>query len=292
MKFAYITDTHFGGDKNCWGQQTTYPELLPKLFNKLSQYLKQNPVDFILHGGDITNNASPQQLHDLDDTIAQLPAPLRLTLGNHDLSHIQALSLWKEKNNTFPSNTTATGDFTIEMGPVTLLAMTNSWSNPNGDNPFYWDSSKEQTAGFTDTQYDWLEAQLNETPEKPFILTIHETLYSLPPRLTGMPEPIHKTTGPYINKIKSFINTHPQIKLILSGHCHASCLTIDNSQYFVTTSAYFEPPFQIRIIDINNSSINLDVAYPCNMEEFDIPGTPESFWSAGQQQDRKIYIPL
>jgi len=290
-KFAYITDNHLGGDDNSWSQQKLYPHLVTELFQDLANYLQQNPVDFVLHGGDLTNSGNIEEIEKASHIAKSLKCPLRLVLGNHDLGLTDSITHWRSQNTLFPQNTTPTCDFTIDLGTANLIALTNTWQAPNQNSPFHWTPQDQQLSGLTPPQYHWLESQLSAS-KKPTILAMHESLYPLPPRLTGMPDEIHAPAGPYIKELNQFIQEHEQIKLVLSGHCHASCITHENATTYITTSSFSEPPFQIRIIETSQTQIEISTACPVAMEKYNAQFNPEIAWTAGHPQDQNIKIPI
>ncbi len=291
IKFAYITDTHLGASEGAWGQQPTYPHLVPQLFDDLKEYLQKHPVDFILHGGDVTDGGTDEQRKQLADIVSDMPCRFFVTLGNHDLSQKESLSCWRESGKLFfNDNMTDTCDFSLELGNVKLVVMTNTWQNPESEDAFVWNKELGQYAGFTGVQYDWLESQVSDG--MPVILSIHETLYPLNMELTEMDGPIHEPPGEYVKKICEFVETHPQIKCVLSGHCHASCRTRHASAVHITSAAYFEPPFQMRIIEINDKSIDVTVAYPIDLKKYAVEINKERMWSAGKWYDWRIQVTI
>ncbi len=289
-RLAYITDTHFGSGEGAWGQQPTYPNLVPELFKDLANYLRNHPVDFLLHGGDLTDSGSEEQQKGACEIAKQLPCPFFLTLGNHDLNTPNALKVWQNKKDVFfGSDATSTCDFIVDLGSATLIGITNTWQDPSCDTAFCWDRELYQLAGITDEQYLWLESQIKD---KPVILSLHETLHPLPPRLTGMDEPIHNPPGPYVDKLTEFVENHPQIKLVLSGHCHATCRTNQNGTTHLTTAAFFEPPFQIRVIEVDDAEINVTTAYPIDLKKYSVAINEDKLWSAGKWYDWRITVKI
>ena len=291
MRFAYITDTHLGGTEESWGQQPTYAKLVPELFGDLSEYVRRERVDFILHGGDVTDGGTVEQQEQLVEIISGLPCRFYLTLGNHDLAQKDSLKRWYGYGESvFGSGVTESCDFSIDVGGVKLIVMTNTWQKPESENAFYWDKEAGQEAGFTQGQYEWLEKELGDC--KFAILSIHETLYPLGTELTGMDSPIHEPPGEYVKDIRSFIDSHSNIKLVLSGHCHASCRTKDGDTVHLTSAAYFEPPFQVRLVDVVDDSIEVTVGYPVDLKKYSVEINEERMWSAGKWYDWRVSVPL
>ncbi len=291
IRFAYITDTHLGACEGAWGQQPTYPQLVPQLFDDLKEYIDLHPVDFILHGGDVTDAGTSEQQQKLEEIVSGFPCKFLVTLGNHDLAQKDSLIGWRNYGKLFfGENVTASCDFSVELDKVRLVVMTNTWQEPESEHAFHWDKQIGQCAGFTKSQYDWFESQL--TDDKPVILSIHETLYPLHMELTETDVPIHEPPGDYVRDIRAFIESHRQIKVVLSGHCHASCRTMHNSSVHITSAAYFEPPFQIRIIEINDKAIDITVAYPIDLKKYSVEINKERMWSAGKWYDWRVRVPI
>ncbi|HOX38900.1 MAG TPA: metallophosphoesterase [Candidatus Brocadiia bacterium] len=292
-RLIYFTDTHIGAGADAWGQQPTCAHLLPQLLSRLREWLIRNPADLVLHGGDCTDAGNADQRRYELEFARSLPVPFRICLGNHDLRRPDSLGGWlSECREFFGENATSGGDYVVDLGPAALIVLTTRWQRQTVAPGFHWPDEGVMWASFSDEQYEWLENRLERLRGRPAILAMHETLNPLPPRLTGLTEAIHAPPGPHIQRMRDFINSHPQVRLVLSGHCHATCATRDGGCVLLTTSAFFEPPFQVRVITVSEGQIEATIAYPIDIGDLDVRIDEGKRWSAGQWEDWTARIPI
>lgn len=84
VRFIQITDTHFFSGKN--GELLGVPT--QKSFNAVmdvvEEYVKQNPIDFILHTGDLSQDNSRDSYEMLAARLREFRVPIYAVPGNHD----------------------------------------------------------------------------------------------------------------------------------------------------------------------------------------------------------------
>ena len=80
--------------------------------------------------------------------------------------------------------------------------------------------------------------------------------------------------------------------MVLSGHCHVSCRTHDNHCLHLTTSAYVEPPFQVRVITLTDRALDAGVALPVELARYHPVMNEDKLWTAGNGIDRRVHLPL
>jgi len=292
-RMLYLTDTHLGAKEGAWGQQPTCPHLVPAILRDLADWLRINPVDLVLHGGDLTDTGTIEQQEETLRILSDFPAPVRVCLGNHDLGMPDSLSNWLGAcGDFFGPGRTDSADYVVDLGSAALIVVTNCWQGGGCEPSFHWPEDSKLWSALTDGQYRWISDQLDLLRPKPVILALHAALYPLPPRLTGEQEPLQVPPGPYVGKIRSFLSDRPQVRLVLSGHCHASCRTPRNGCAYLTTAAFFEPPFQTRLITISDDAIDVSVAYPICLDRYGPAIDEKRFWTAGQWIDWRVHLPI
>jgi predicted phosphodiesterase len=74
--FVYINDTHVR-DASCVA-------FLRKAMATIQELARETPVDFVLHGGDVTLDAHPPEFELFRPLVREFRLPLYLTPGNHD----------------------------------------------------------------------------------------------------------------------------------------------------------------------------------------------------------------
>ncbi|MFA5865887.1 MAG: metallophosphoesterase [Phycisphaerae bacterium] len=292
-RIVYLTDVHLGGDDQMWSQQPACPQLVPQLLTDLREWIACNHMDLVLCGGDLIHNGTRIQQEQAYNILSSFPASVRLCLGNHDLALPDSLANWFQYcPELWGSQGTATGDVVLDIGSALLIIVTNCWHGYGPDPSFYCPGDGKVWAGLIEKQYAWLEKQLKQSQNKPVILAMHATLYPLPTTLTAAPFPIHGPEGPYAEKMAQFVVEHPQIKLVLSGHCHATCRTYQNGCVHLTTSAFVEPPFQVRTITITENAFDVTTTCFVDIEAYTPSINRQKLWTAGGWSDWCIHIPF
>lgn len=83
IRFLHISDTHFGPTKDyvMHGKNTFRDNC------RLVQYIKDlpSPIDFVMHTGDMVATQDPASYTLAEEVLRQLPHPLYLVAGNHDM---------------------------------------------------------------------------------------------------------------------------------------------------------------------------------------------------------------
>jgi hypothetical protein len=288
--FFYLTDSHTGNDGTGWGHHSSRPDLLPQLIAALKHRMTLCPVDMILHGGDITDNGTVQQQLLVKKLWSQLPVPIRLCLGNHDLDGEESPETWPANVPEFFEDNEL--DYMIECGPADVYVVACGWLNNHDRVSRWFNANYSNRPGILNTQLKWLSGRLTSRAHRPAILAIHAQLDPLPPTLTGLEKPVHLAHPNYTQPIFDLLNRFPNVKLVLSGHCHATCLTRHGSRVHLTTSAFCEPPFQVREISIEYNIIRVRTICPVDYEQLQVVCQSENRWSFGRECDLTVIIPL
>jgi 3',5'-cyclic AMP phosphodiesterase CpdA len=95
-RIIMLSDTHQGGGPEGYRMQACYIHRLPDLLAALGEWIAETGgADLILHGGDTVERSESEAIAEAVAALSGLPAPVRLTLGNHDLTTPDALELWR-----------------------------------------------------------------------------------------------------------------------------------------------------------------------------------------------------
>ena len=282
-EFLFITDTHIGNDGSAWGHHPVRPDLVPMLANALGKWMEKHPVDMMLHGGDMTDSGTVDQQMYAKEMWAQLPVPIRLCLGNHDLTYKGAYDNWLSNVPEFFAEGKA--DYFVECGKADVYVLTCGWLDEGEKLSRWWNRDVDNRPGILPEQLVWLDGSLSNRSARPAIIALHCPLDPLPTALTGADEPIHTPPTGFVEPILSVIDSHRNVKLVLGGHCHASCLTPHDRRIHLTTSAFCEPPFQIRSILIEDETIKVRTFSPVDYRGLGVTFRDERAWSAGRTED-------
>ena len=290
FSFVYITDTHIGNDGTGWGHHPLRPDLLSKMMPGLCDLVEEYSCEFVLHGGDVIDNGSIGQQKDAARLMEQLPVPVLLSLGNHDLAERDSYSRWLAEYPGFFRDGRA--DYVVACGGVDVYVLTCLWLGENRSPGYWWNTENESQHEIGDRQLEWLEVMISCRDGRGGIVVMHGSPDPLPVELTGMAEAIHVPSPSFDGPVNEVLDRHENIKLVLSGHCHATCMTRHGGRVHLTTSAFCEPPFQVRLVSITNHEIEVRTVCPVDYEQLGVCVNEENRWSFGRADDLGVSIPL
>ncbi len=251
-EFIYLTDTHLGADPIGYYQQYSYNKSFTEIIAALKTWIIDNGnIDFILHGGDIIDQTSEANIDLAKKEFSDLPVPLYLCLGNHDLTAINSLNTWLvNAENFFMDNKPC---FCLENDLYAVHVMPSYWC----ETPYYWDR-EEQNVNFSDEQIQSLEKNLLKYSDKKVqILLTHSPVFGLSAEQTGFDEPYHETKEKYVDIILEIVKRHSSLKVVLGAHNHMNMHLQRSNTHFVTASSFSETPFEFKHFKINENGISM-----------------------------------
>jgi len=248
-RFLYIADTHLGADPMGYTQQPGYPERLGEICRTLVEHVAAwGGVDFVLHGGDMVDAATDANIRAAAE-LFDLPAPVYLCLGNHDLTTPDAIQRWLEVAPRFfignaPEYDVATDDCIIHVVP-------NHWC----DAPYYWRDTQEPQ--LSAEQVERLERALDAAPDLPHVILTHSPVHGVPPEQTGLVEPHHSPPASFTSQITAILAGHDCVRCVLGGHSHMNMRLARDGVEFVTVSALSETPFEFKLFEVSSEKMRM-----------------------------------
>ena len=197
MLMAQVTDIHLGFDPDN-----------PAEFNRkrLDQALKmlcemEPRPDMLLATGDLVDRGDQESYQRLEDAFSELPFPVHMCLGNHDLRE----PFLKQ----FPKTITADGfvQYEVDDGPLRLLFLDTLEEGRHG-------------GAFCEVRAAWLEERLSEKQDKPTILVLHH-----PPVESGIDWMNTHPDEPWVARLADTVAGHYQVKGMITGHLHRNIST-------------------------------------------------------------------
>jgi len=244
-----MADTHLGANPMGYQQQRGYPAKLPEIRTALTEFLlPEHRVDFVLHGGDMIDAATDDQIR-AAAALFTLPVPVYLCLGNHDLTEPDAMARWmKHAPGFFPGGTP---EYTITTEDCAIHVAPNHWE----ERPFYWRNKQE--AHFSATQIERLNRQLAIRPHLPHLVLTHSPVYGLPVEQTGFSAPCHCPCESFTAGMTALAAGHGNLKCVLGAHNHMNMRVAHNSVEFVTVSSLVETPFEFKLFEVTPHAISM-----------------------------------
>lgn len=153
--------------------------------------------DAVMFTGDLVENGDMAGYRHFIELIEPLKMPAWVIPGNHDDPQVMREAF--AGTHCFPVSD-ATFQYAIDDLPFRLLALNSR-------------SEGTELPGFNANKLAWLEAELARS-ERPVLIAIHH-----PPMTTGI-ELIDMGGAEWYQGMKTLIARHPQVRLVICGHCH------------------------------------------------------------------------
>lgn len=247
-KFLYLSDTHLGANPPGYQQQRACPELLPEIMGAMQKYIEEEGVQFVLHGGDMIDFTTAENIRAAVRLFEILSVPVYLCLGNHDLTTPDALQQWLHlAPHFFPDGKP---EYSIRQD-CAIHVVPNHWGNQS----YYWKDVQEMS--FDSQQLDFLENALAASPDRPHLLLTHGPAFGLPPQQTGLEEEYHTPNPAFTRHLADLAMRYPHLRCVLGAHNHLNMCIARHETYFVTTSALVETPFEMKLFEVTPEAISM-----------------------------------
>lgn len=284
-RFIYLTDTHLGAGREGYTQQSRCLEHFAALLEGLRAWSSRNKIDFILHGGDLTEDGTCGQIKKSIAAFQTLKIPFYLCLGNHDLAGLQSISLWLDHHQGAFAD--GTPSFALEIGAAVVFVMGHHWNNLVP--AFYWDKNLPQIPLLDEEQKAKFERLLISTT-KPVILAVHSALNVIPASQTGAGRDLHAPAKEFSGYFLGLAKKHANFKLALAAHNHVNTIWHYQHLTTVTTAAFTEAPFDFRIIEVDEKAIDIKT-FSLNLDlGLEVEYQPGKKWVQGTENDRSCRI--
>ncbi|NRA37145.1 MAG: metallophosphoesterase [Planctomycetes bacterium] len=257
-KFIHITDSHWGVDDEKFNTvnyhlQQGYPDRAQDIIDAMCCYIEKENIDFIVHSGDITDDGSEQQIQLCKKLFANIPVPLYLCLGNHDLPDLQARDRWLDlAPEFFPS---AAVDFTVISGDCHIHFVPNQWTAGSAD--YHW--VDEQYANLCAEQMAFLRHALAQQTDTYHFIVTHSPVHAIDEGQVGPAVGRHPSNEDFTNSFRQLSQEFPHLRAVIAGHSHHNMYVNEHDCHFVTTSALLESPFDCKIFTVDNAIKSIDM---------------------------------
>jgi 3',5'-cyclic AMP phosphodiesterase CpdA len=256
FRFAIISDLHVALPHTVWDHPARFHLVeisIPVLESILADLASQD-LDFLLLPGDLTQHGEPENHAWLRDRLAQLPYPVYVVPGNHDIP-VPAADAISIAPQAFPHYYRQFGYqdsdrlyYSCPILPgVRLFSLNSNQFAPGG-----------QQMGYVDPeQLAWLEQELAQASE-PIKLTMvhHNVIEHLP----------HQSRHPLgrrymLDNARQVATVLRQggVELVFTGHLHIQDIAEKNGLYDITTGSLVSYPHPYRIVEYDGNSRSLQV---------------------------------
>ena len=244
FRFAVVSDLHVALPETVWkhSNQTHLVEVgIPALEVTLDR-LKSENLDFLLVPGDLTQHGEPANHAWIADRFAQLPYPVYVIPGNHDIPVL-------EKNDQ-------------SIAPYEFPYFYRMFGYEDPSRPYYsqpilpgvrliglnsntFDEGGKQIGRMDDEQMQWLRETLAKTQEEVVMVMIHHNVLDhIPNQSTqALGQRYMLENAP---ELLSILRAH-KVNLVFTGHLHIQDVAYQDGIYDITTGSLISYPHPYRI---------------------------------------------
>jgi 3',5'-cyclic AMP phosphodiesterase CpdA len=251
FRFAIISDPHVALPHTIWNHPDRFHlvEVSIPTLEVILERLSQLELDCLLLPGDLTQHGEIENHRWLAHRLAQLPYPVYLVPGNHDVPQIEGntqrigLADFSRYYSNFGYADPNQLYYTAELQPGLRLI---------GLNSNYFDASGDQIGYLDAEQLEWLRQTLAQAPQDFHLVMIHHNLVEhLPGQST---HPLGRrymlSNAPQVRSVLQEFG----VQLVFTGHLHAQDIACENGLYDITTGSLVSYPHPYRILELSRGN--------------------------------------
>jgi 3',5'-cyclic AMP phosphodiesterase CpdA len=288
FRFGIISDLHIAVPHTIWDSPGRFHLVevgIPALESAL-EHLSQLDIDFLLLPGDLTQHGEPENHAWLQNRLSQLPFPVYVIPGNHDVPVLKA-SEQSIGYDEFPNYYRKFGydnanglDYTCEIMPgVRLIGLNSNNFNEEG----------KQLGILYSGQLEWLEKVLAIATDELVLIMIHHNVIEHLPNQSKDPfasRYILDNAPELLNILRRY-----GVKLVFTGHLHIQDVALENGVYDITTGSLVSYPHPYRVLEYHQDNYGREWLQICSHRVQSVPDFPNLQKSSKQlmvMSDRTI----
>jgi 3',5'-cyclic AMP phosphodiesterase CpdA len=252
FRFAVVSDLHVALPHTVWDNPTRlhFVEVGIPALEIVLERLAQLDLDFLLLPGDLTQHGEPENHQWLADRLAQLPYPVYVIPGNHDVPALQA-NAQSIGYFDFPSYYRSFGYAHTEqhyyshliLPGVRLIGLNSNTFDPEG----------KQLGRLDTTQLLWLRQTLRDCRDEMVMVMVHHNV------VEHMPGQAENDLGQ-----RYMLDNAPDllallreagVQLVFTGHLHVQNLAEDQGIYDITTGSLVSFPHPYRVMALRTDAL-------------------------------------
>ncbi|MEH2169171.1 MAG: metallophosphoesterase [Nostoc sp.] len=251
FRFAVVSDLHLALPHTIWDHPSRFHlvEVSISAFKSVLEHLTQLDLDFLLLPGDLTQHGEPENHAWLQQCLAQLPFPVYVIPGNHDvpvlLADRQSIAFAD-----FPYYYTKFGYedprqiyYIHQLLPgVKLIGLNSNSFNDRG----------EQVGCLDAKQLRWLEEVLAASVDDLVLVMVHHNVVEHLPNQSNHPLANRYMLSNSAELLQ--LLRHYGVKLVFTGHLHVQDIAYSDGVYDITTGSLVSYPHPYRVLEFHRDN--------------------------------------
>jgi 3',5'-cyclic AMP phosphodiesterase CpdA len=242
FKFAIASDLHIALPHTIWDSPYRFHlvELSISTLEAVLSHLGQLDLDFLLLPGDLTQHGEPENHAWLANRLANLPYPVYVIPGNHDVPTIDSLDRFAPHYTQFGYQDRALLYYDREIVPGVHLI---------GLNSNHFDRTGCQIGWVDREQLDWLESVLSRISQDRLVLVmVHHNILEHMPGQARNPLGKRYMLG-NAERLCELLH-QARVKLVFTGHLHVQDIAKSDcfDLYDITTGSLVSYPHPYRVL--------------------------------------------
>ncbi|OLP18854.1 metallophosphoesterase [Leptolyngbya sp. 'hensonii'] len=246
FRFAVVSDLHIALPHTVWDHPSRFHlvEVSIPVLEAIFDHLESLNLDFLLLPGDLTQHGEPENHRWLANRLSQLPFPVYVVPGNHDVPSLLAT----EQTIGLADFPSYYHKFGYDNNPKHLYYACPLLPGVQliGLNSNQFDSSGKQRGYLDQAQLSWLNRVLAEVKDQLVLVMIHHNIVE---HLPGQSR--HPLGRRYMLENASTLVRMLQearVQLVFTGHLHVQDIAYRKGVYDITTGSLVSYPHPYRIL--------------------------------------------
>lgn len=247
FRFAVVSDLHIALPHTIQNQPNRFHlvEVSIPALEVVLEHLEQQQLDFLLLPGDLTQDGEPDNHAWLQKRLSQLPFPVYVVPGNHDIPSATADTSIKPTD--FPYYYRKFGYdnpeqlyYTCEVLPGVRLIGLNSNS---------FDTQGRQEGHLDALQLTWLQEVLTEAKDELVMVMVHHNVVEHLPDQSNHQLARRYMLGNAVQLLQILSNFG--VQLVFTGHLHIQDIACSQGVYDITTGSLVSYPHPYRLFQFH-----------------------------------------
>ena len=282
LSIAVFNDLHAGSPQGGGFQNPFLTADASRLVGPTVEAINQAGPDLVLIPGDLTHDATPEQLALVDDCLRGITAPLVICKGNHDRETPEAAARFDAVLGKWSRPGVTPGTELGLPGDLAILVLEASWRE-NGE-PY--ESSNPPLATVDDGLILAALADLDSLRPALLLVVCHYPLIS-------QAAYVQSVNGHYAGHIEGGdelleeLTARSGAVVCFTGHNHHHHIVPGERWLQCATGALAEYPAEFRLVTVGSDAVTIATTSAAHEVLAEAP-EPEHPWVAGRPQDRQI----